>query len=101
MGLTLRAARAQRVARRAEPGPVLGAAVGRATPIERLVLRVTLAELIGDLGFHQLGAEIERVRAVGFDAELIEQGESVRGDEMARAAIDVNAVLGRLDAEII
>src|ERR1700747_1693098 len=81
------------VARLAEASPVLGTPVDGATPIERLGLRVAFAELKSDCGLHELGAEIERVRAVGFDAEFIEQGKSVSGDEVARAVIDVNPVL--------
>ena len=97
----VRRTRSERVAGRAEPGPILDAPVGCATPIQRLVLRVTFAELKSDFGLRQLGAEIECVRAVGFDSEFVEQGEGVGGDKMAGAVVDVNSVLGRLNAVVV
>src|SRR5690349_19769835 len=58
----LRWRRAQRVPGLAKAGQVLVLRrVDRATPSERLVLRVALAEPPGDLGAHQLRAEIERM----------------------------------------
>src|SRR5262249_6322967 len=48
----------------AEAGEVFRIAIDRATPIERLVLRITLAQAPRDFRFHQLGAEIEGMRRV-------------------------------------
>src|SRR3954451_1073280 len=62
-------------------------------PAQLVVLRVALAELVGDLRPRQLDAEVERVRPVGFDAELGEQVERVLGDVVAVAVVDVNAVV--------
>src|SRR6185437_17176274 len=73
----------------------------RAAPVERLVLRVSFSQLKRDLGLGQLGPEIEGVRAVGLDPELVEQRKRIPGDEMAGAIVDVNSVLGRLDPVIV
>src|SRR5205085_4829404 len=92
---------AQRVPGLAQARAVLLAPVDRAAPVERLVLGKALAEPPGDLGPHQLGPEIERMRAVLLDAELGEQGERILGDLVPAAIVDVDAVLGDLDAEIV
>ena len=55
----LRHARTQRVARPAQPSPVLAAAIDRAAPIQRLVLGVTFAKLKSDFGLRQLCSEIK------------------------------------------
>src|SRR4051812_39727215 len=90
---------AQRMTDRLQPRTVLGRPVCRAAKIERLVLRVAFAEAPGDLGLHQFGTEIERMRAVGCDLELAEQRECILLDVMALAVIDVDTVCGDLDAE--
>src|SRR2546427_6318974 len=61
---------AQGVPHFSQPRQVFGRSVDRAAPIERLVLRVALAEPPGDLRLHQLGAEIERMRRVALHPEL-------------------------------
>ena len=80
---------------------VVGRRVRRHAPIERLVLGVALGQPEGDLGSRQLGAEIEGMRPVLLDAELGEQVERVLRHVMAVAVIDMDAVLGDLDAEIL
>src|SRR5689334_10703171 len=97
---SLRRRRAQRVPGLAQTREILLRPVDRAAPVERLVLCVALAEPPGDLGAHQLGAEIERVRAVLLDAELAEQRERVLRDLVPATIVDVDAVLGDLDAEV-
>jgi hypothetical protein len=99
--LLVRRPRAQRVARFAQPSPVLGAPVDRAAPIQRLVLGVTFAKLEGDFGLRQLSAQIKRVRAIRFDPELIEQRKSLPSDKMAGAVVDVNSVFSRLDPLVV
>ena len=91
----------QGVPRLSELGLVVGGGVGGNAPIERLVLSVALGEPPGDLGARELDAEIEGVRAVRLDVELGVELEHVVGDVMAVAVIDVDAVLGDLDAEIL
>src|SRR5262245_60863682 len=67
---SLRRRRAQRVPGLAQAGQILVLRpIDRAAPGERLVLRIALAEPPGDLGAHQLRPEIERMRAILFDAQ--------------------------------
>jgi len=88
------------VAHLAQPRQVLWRAIDRAAPIERLVLRVALAQAPGDFRLHQFGAEIEGVRRIVSELELREERECVLRHAMAVAVIAVNAVFRRLDAEI-
>src|SRR5690348_7107053 len=92
---------AQRMPGLAQARAVLFRAVDRAAPVERLVLREPLAEPPRDLGPHQLGAEIERMRAVLLDAKPGEQSERILRDLVPAAIVDVDAVLGDLDAEAV
>src|SRR5262249_14014191 len=69
--------RAQRMPGLAQARAVLLRPVDRDAPVERLVLGKALAEAPGDLGPHQLGAEVERMRAVLLHAELLEQRERI------------------------
>src|SRR3954464_945585 len=66
---------AQRVPGRLQSGAILRRGVGRAAEIERFVLRIAFAEPPRDLGLGQLGAKIERVRAVACHIESVEQRE--------------------------
>src|SRR5215472_6909593 len=91
---------AQRVAERAQARAVLLGAINCTAPIERLVLHVALAQPPGDLGACELGAEIERMCAVGGDAELGKERERILRDVVSVAIVDVDAILGDLDAEI-
>ena len=59
-----------------QPRLVVGGRVGGDAPIERLVLRVALAEPPGDLGPRQLRPEIEGMRAVLVHAELVERART-------------------------
>jgi hypothetical protein len=74
--------------------------VDRASPLQRLILDISLAELPGDLGPRQLDAEIKSVRAVVLDAEAAEEVERAGGDAMLRAVVDVDPVARDFDAEI-
>src|SRR5208337_2263253 len=81
---------------------VLGFFLGihRAPPIKRLVLCVALAERKSDLGLGEFRAEIERVRAIRFYAELGIEGEGIARNMMPVAVEDMNAILGRCDSKI-
>src|SRR4029077_801151 len=92
---------AQRVPGLAQARAVLFRAVDRDAPVERLILGKALAEPPGDLGPHQLGAEVERMRTVLLHAELAEQRERILRHLVAVPIVDVDAVLGDLDAEIV
>src|SRR5262245_21991003 len=84
---SLRRRGAQRVADLAEARAILGRAIDRATPVERLVLHISLAETPRDLGPHQFRAEVERMSAVAADVELLEQGERILSDMMCLAIV--------------
>ena len=84
-----------------EPRLVVGRRVGSDAPIERLVLSVAFGQPPGDFGASQFGAEIEGMRPVGLDPELGEEREGLLGYVVAVAVIDMDAVLGDLDAEIL
>src|SRR5262252_10471237 len=97
----LRCLGAQRVADLAQARAVFGRTIDRAAPVERLVLREPLAEPPCNLGSRQFGPEIERVRAVMADVELGKKGKRVLRDVMSVPVVDVDPVLGDLDAEIV
>ena len=84
----------------AQARAVLGQAVDPTAPIERLVLGVALAQPPCDLRLHQLGAEIEGVRRILSNTELGKERESILRDVVAVSIIDVNSILGRLDAKV-
>src|SRR5262245_28731176 len=91
----------QRVADFFQPRLVVGGGVGCYAPIERLVLGVALGKAPGNLGAGKLGAEIEGMRAVLVDPELGIEIESVLSDVISVAIIDVDAMLGDLNAEVL
>src|SRR6266487_2629975 len=69
IGMSALGLRAQGVPGRFQPGAVLHRCICGASPVERLVLRVALAQSPGDFRLGQLGTEIERMRAIPFDTE--------------------------------
>ena len=91
----------QRVTCSLELGLVVGRGIGGNAPVERLVLGIALGEPPGDLGAGQLDPEIEGVRSVLVDVELGVEIEHVLRDVMAVAVVDMDAVLGDLDAEVL
>ena len=91
----------QRVARLFEPRLVVGRRISRHAPVERLILGITLGKPPGDLGAGELNPEIEGMRSVLLNVELRVEIEHVLGDVMAVAIVDVDAVLGDLDAKIL
>src|ERR1043165_1589588 len=100
IGMSASGLREQRMPSRLEPRALLKRWIGGAAPVERLILRVALPQPPGNFCLHQLGPEIECMSAVALDAELVEQRERVLPNMVTRAAIDVDPVLGSLDAEI-
>ncbi|MEZ5829445.1 MAG: hypothetical protein R3D01_14195 [Hyphomicrobiales bacterium] len=88
------------MARLFQPRLIVGRRIRRNAPIERLILGIAFGEPPGDLGACKLGTEIERVRAVGAEVEPGIEIEDLPADVMAVFVIDVDAVLGDLDAEI-
>jgi len=74
--------------------------IGGASPFERRVLRVALAETPSDFGLHQFGSKVEGVRAVVLDVQLGEQRHRGLCNAMNLAIEDVNTVLRDLDTEI-
>src|SRR5262249_20562382 len=100
IGISISREATQRVAHLAQAREIFRRTVDRAAPVQRLVLGVALAEPPGDFRLHQLGAEIKRVRRVLPDAEMREKRKRVLRHPMAGAVVDVDAVLGDLDAEI-
>src|SRR6516225_2073158 len=74
--------------------------IGGASPIERRVLRVALAETPSDFRLHQFGAKVEGVRAVVFDVQLGEQRHRGLCNAMHLAIEDVDTVLRDFDTEI-
>ena len=84
-----------------ESRQVFGQPVDSATPIERLILNVALTKSPRDLRLHQLGPEIEGMGRVVPDSELGEKRERVLRKVMSITAIDVDSIIGRLDAEMI
>ena len=83
-----------------ESRQVFGQSVDRATPIERLILNVAFTKSPRDLRLHQFGPEIEGMGRVAPDSELGEKREGVLRKVMSIAAIDVDSIIGCLDAEI-
>src|SRR5437016_864340 len=94
IGMSASGLREQRMPGRLEPRAILRWRVGRAAPVEGLVLRVALAEPPGDFCLHQLGPEIERMRPIALDPESIEQCQRIPPNMMAVAIVDVDAILG-------
>ena len=80
-----------------QAGAVFGQAIDPTAPVERLVLSVALAQPPRDLRLHQLGTEIEGVRRIFSNTELGKERESIL---VAISVIDVNSILGRLDAKV-
>src|SRR5689334_411926 len=79
--------RPQRVADGAQPRQVLARRIDRGAPLERLVLRIALAQAPREFRLHQLGAEIEGVRGVGGETELWKQRERILRHVMTVAIV--------------
>src|SRR5437868_2421275 len=77
IGGVLRARRSQRMSDLPQTREILARRIDGGAPVERLVLGVALPQAPGDLGLHQFGPEIERMRAVRLDGEPREQRERV------------------------
>src|SRR4051812_43142497 len=80
---------AQRMSRFTQGWAVFGEAIDPTAPVERLVLRVALAQPPRDLRLHQLGTEIERVRRILPNTELGKERESILCDVVAISVVDV------------
>src|SRR5579872_2168446 len=91
---------AQRVPRLFQSREIFRIARAGDAPVERFILRVTLAEPPGCLRLGQFRAEIKSVRGVCPDIQSREKRKGVSRDVMPRAIIDMEAIFGGFDPKI-
>src|SRR5215467_12774746 len=100
IGSTLRSRGLQRGSYFGQPGLVLARLINGASPGQGHVLHIALPQPPSDLRLHQFGAEIEGMGAVRFDAKLRVERHRVRRHVMTMAVVNMDAVIGNLDAKI-